>query len=1013
VNDKVFGEEGIKRSLRLPWLIGAAGLVFYFLTLNHWVSLQSFGVVTRTSGWTWQPQLTQPVSWLALCPFRLLPEAWIPLALNGFTAVCAALVLMLLARSIWLLPQDVPPLPLRAGEGRPALRSVFDEGEGDGAGPFSVSYGPPLIGPENIRPSRLADVASLANHAWLPLVLGVIVCGLQLTFWEHATSATAEMIDLLLFAFIIRCLLEFRIDPQDFWLSRAAFCYGIAMTNDWATIGYLPIFVLTILRLKGGAFFSRPFLLRMGLLGAAGLSLYLLLPAMASPSSHAHLDFWTALKFNLKAQKEMLASLRNPTFRALALASLVPILMLSIRWKSHTIQFNDDSRLGVFLMKATAHFVHALFFALSLWLALDPQFSPRHLGLGLPMLTYYYMSALVVGYCAGYFLVFAARERSEGQIRQSGGQSEEGDKIPWWAVVAAMYFLVGVMPVALLCRNLGQIRMTNGPAVRQFAAMLAEDLPDGNSVVLSDNPRQLLLLQAELAGRHQKKYPMLLDTRSLPSLYYQMFLAAKFPRRWPALLPQTDLTGAAKMTDLVSRLAISEPVVYLHPSSGLFFESFADRPNGSIHFLAPRAVENKAASRLSRLRDELALDGLLANRNDQRWSQRWTNWLALFSEQTKETPQYPRDWSGPLLRRLRLSAEQNVTASFLGTVYAKSLNDWGVRMQRIGRWAEAGIWFERALKLDPENLAARINVEFNERWQRGDKSRLDRVASRFQELFAKYGNWAGILNANGPVDEPSFLFEQASMFFGSRNYRQALRDFARCADLAPEWPAPKLWLALGFLDDGDFASALEMTSSIEAACPPADGPGLAQLLFCKTSAMRGLGDTNHAAECFSTFINTHRQQSETLRCAADVFEQNQRFKEELALVDELLARTPDDPELLTRKGSAEIRLSQFDSAITTLTKAIALAPSNDAARVRRAFARSRAGQFDAARTDYEELLKKPRTAQSATFGLGGIAWRTHDTQAMVQLYEQFLSNGVAQSPQYRLARKRLEEVSGN
>src|SRR3954463_10025464 len=100
VRDKYF-------SARLPWLVGAGGVVLYLLTLNHWVSLNSLGTVARTVGWTWQPERTRPLTWLLLLPFRCLPEAWIPLTLNLAAALCAALVLILLARSVALLPHDL------------------------------------------------------------------------------------------------------------------------------------------------------------------------------------------------------------------------------------------------------------------------------------------------------------------------------------------------------------------------------------------------------------------------------------------------------------------------------------------------------------------------------------------------------------------------------------------------------------------------------------------------------------------------------------------------------------------------------------------------------------------------------------------------------------------------------------------------------------------------------------------------------------------------------------------
>ncbi len=62
--------------------------------------------VAKISGWTWQPEVLGPVTFLVTYPLRWLPATAIPLALNLFSAVCAALALGLLARSVALLPHD-------------------------------------------------------------------------------------------------------------------------------------------------------------------------------------------------------------------------------------------------------------------------------------------------------------------------------------------------------------------------------------------------------------------------------------------------------------------------------------------------------------------------------------------------------------------------------------------------------------------------------------------------------------------------------------------------------------------------------------------------------------------------------------------------------------------------------------------------------------------------------------------------------------------------------------------
>src|SRR5262249_47198905 len=138
-----------------------------------------------------------------------------------------------------------------------------------------------------------------------------IVCGLQLTFWENATAASSEMLDLLLFAYIIRCLLEFRIDRNQSWLTKAALVYGMAIPGNFAMIGFFPLFMLALVWIKGLSFFNLRFLGQMALFGAAGLLLYLLLPIVQSMSEYSRVPFWQGLVANLGTQKAILVTLLN------------------------------------------------------------------------------------------------------------------------------------------------------------------------------------------------------------------------------------------------------------------------------------------------------------------------------------------------------------------------------------------------------------------------------------------------------------------------------------------------------------------------------------------------------------------------------------------------------------------------------------------------------------------------------------------------------------------------------
>jgi tetratricopeptide (TPR) repeat protein len=308
--------------------------------------------------------------------------------------------------------------------------------------------------------------------------------------------------------------------------------------------------------------------------------------------------------------------------------------------------------------------------------------------------------------------------------------------------------------------------------------------------VLSDDLTQLFLLRAELAGQGNQKEALLLDTRALAWSQYQILMASRFKSRWPSAPPTNSLERIEppRLLDLVSRFSASEQVVYLHPSFGYYFEGFAEQPHGLVHYLTRRGTNTVAHP---------SLDDLLAAANEKFWQECWAEPLQAIASQISrngaDSPQGP----SPLAKLLHLPPERNQTLIYLGAAYSKDLNDWGVSLQRLERWAEAGVWFDRALELKPDNLSAWINREWNQRRQRGDARRLDlgSLENLIPELLARYRSWQAVLYENGPLDEPTFLFEAARVWLSGGQFRQAATDFARCAELAPDWTEPRLGLA--------------------------------------------------------------------------------------------------------------------------------------------------------------------------------------------------------------------------
>src|SRR6202012_2310166 len=121
--------------------------------------------------------------------------------------------------------------------------------------------------------------------------------------WENAVDASGEMVTLLLFAYVIRCFVEYFASNRDAWLLRGAFVYGLAMTNDWSLTVFLPLLVVGLIWVKGFFSLSRmqveqmlerrirvnvALLWQLPACWVAGLLLVFLLPTVAAFSKTGH-----------------------------------------------------------------------------------------------------------------------------------------------------------------------------------------------------------------------------------------------------------------------------------------------------------------------------------------------------------------------------------------------------------------------------------------------------------------------------------------------------------------------------------------------------------------------------------------------------------------------------------------------------------------------------------------------------------------------------------------------------
>lgn len=928
-------ENPMKRPLfvALPWLVAVVSLAGYLLTLNGWVSIPNLSVAARLSGYVPGTQIEEPCVFLATYPIRWLSPAKIPLALNVFSALCAALTLALLARSVLLLPHDRTQ-DLRDRE--PSRMPIFH---------IPTTFIPPL--------------------------LAVLMMGMELGFWEQATNGAMNMLDVLIFAYIVRCLLEFRNEDRPSWLWRAVFACGAGMADSWTIVLFVPFFVVAVVWMKGFGFFNLRFLLRMLMWGSLGLLLYLLLPLLAGGGLAG---FWQTLKYSLTDERMHVWGLwqhHRYVLILLSLTSVVPLFLISLRWASF---FGDTSPLGSHLAMWIFHFVHFVLFLVCLWVMFDPGFSPRavatRLHVPVDLILFYYLSALVTGYLAGYFLRTFGRYRSTLRQRRPAEISYDSLSI----MTTALLFVVA--PAALICKNLPQIRMTNSPFLRHYAATLAQNLP-ANALVLGDDPVRLVLAEAFLTGAGHGGDCTFVETGFLKSPEYHRFLKSKYGNRWNGPPPgdrKTQYTDV-ELEKLVTDLSARQPVYYLHPSFGYYFERFYPVPHGLVDELRLYPTNTIFPPPLTA--EEIS-------QNEAFWKTAGSNLLAdVVAAITQPESANQAELRDDVLKNLRIAFEPNPAASFTGALYSHPLNQWGVRVEQAGHFDLAAPHFALAASLNPDNAVAVQNLKFNENWRAGKRPDVHAIQA-VEDDFGAYNRWDTVLAADGFFDDPSLCFAQARTFFFGGNFRQAAQQFRRATELSPGSLLAQVWLQRAFVANHHADEALENLRELHRR--------LAHFEDTSNACQIGL------VEATAWFAKTNSEQATAvLNQVVHDFSTNQFAVDNAA-------------QLWTGYGYLAMRLGRNDEAISSLTRAVDVKTNNYLARWDRAICYLRADKLDAAEKDYHALQVVFTNSIPIYYGLAEIAWRRKDTNAAIHYYQQYLTNAPAGSQEAKFVSDRLQQL---
>ena len=952
----------------LPWAIAGVFLLLYLFTLGRGITLANLNVMTDLSGWNWPQNSLPPVTFLLTSPLRWLSPSGMALGLDLISAVCGALTLGLLARAVVLLPHD------RTESQRLRERSEFSQ--------LTIST------------------------SWLPPVLAVLTCGLQLTFWRSSVDGSMQILDGLLFIYPVRCLLEYRIDGRQTWLTKAILVFGLGMANHWLMALMLPFFLLALLWIKGVSFFNPGFLLTVFMSGLAGLAVCLLKPLMASLGAGAPLTLSEAMQAYFVGQKNVLLFVPYRTLWVLGLTSLLPVAILGIRWAS---SFGDSSPMGAALASFMFHVVHGVFLVICLWGAFDSPLSPwaySHQAVdlhpfyaGQPWLPLYLLAGLSVGYYSGYFLLVF-----NNQVQAARQESDLGRKLN-----ALFTFLIGfcllAVPIGLMGKNLSSIRATGSKSLADYGRHMIENLPNKNAVLISDDARLLALAEAILQPTGGERNYLFLNTASLNQPKYHEYLHKRFPRFWSDELSGQARTNQIPPVDLIKAVigqAATHELYYLHPSFGYYFEHFYSEPRGLVYRLQPYPTNALLAPLVSPEQIEM---------NQTFWKRLDEYSLPMV---IRGLPQDKSNTGmlGKILSRMKARIEPDDQTMLVGAYYSRALNNWGVAQQTQGNLTDAAWCFKRAVDLNPLNVVAAINAACNETLQAGAYEPVDLKKTGLAEKLNQYRDPAQLLAINGPFDEPRFCYDEGTYFTMAAHYRQAARLLHRAIQLNPSGLPAYNWLAQIYNLWQQPDQALELVRKAQTlSAATTNNP--TDLAITEAIAYFTKKDGDAAVQVLQAVLRDRPDDRRLENAVISLLMNFQRQEVAMQIVDRRLQQSPNDPDALNNKGALYLQLNQFAKAIPPLDRLLELQPENYTAKLNRAIALLQSDRLDESRRDYETLAAAFPTTYQLYYGLGEIAYRQQHTAEAISYYELYLKYAPASTDEARKVQKRLEELKSS
>jgi tetratricopeptide (TPR) repeat protein len=653
------------------------------------------------------------------------------------------------------------------------------------------------------------------------------------------------------------------------------------------------------------------------------------------------------------------------------------------------------------LVRVLLRLLHVLFLLLALLVFFDFKYSPglRMRQSALAWLSFYYLGALAIGYFSGYLVLVLSRKP-----KFVVGKVSAPAKGLVFVMQAALWIVSLAAPAWLICLHFPKLQASNGPVLAKFSDEILGALPPNGTVILSDDNARLLLVEAACQRRHVRGKDIFIETASLPHREYIEYLTARYPELQKVFPPPEKLkriVPAEILKSFILQSSQRQPIYYLHPSFGYFFEIFYLRPHGLIYEMKELPSGSTRTPVLSEA--DIAV-------NQAYWA---------------------RLEKGPL-QTLPDLATKDGTAQVVAGDYSLALDFWGVELQRANRLKEANASFMEALRMKPDNFIAGLNLEYNKHLQKGDPRPLNSTELLHRALRA-YGDLTRALIFNGPIDEPDLQLQFGQSLAENGFIRQATAAFERCAQLVPNNVAAQLDLAKIDVERGLGSKALEVLHSI----PPSTKSMIDPWEWARLEALAHVASKEYAVaeKILHDALQTNPKDlarlavmTEFYRFLGDAAQRENNEPEarrcynnalaELNLQLDQLTADNDAPtaeqallEALMKKAELQIQLKSYDGAIATMNRFLQLEPSHPSALLIRAVAELQLKQTQAAKNDYNALRPLlPDKTYIIDFGLADVAAAEKDSAAEIRYLRSYLDSAPQDNASYNQVKQRLQKL---